>query len=136
MFPNTALNSISPDGRMMQAFPNIFFLKEMAVAWRQQEQGDVSEVGRENLPPTGRLPSLGVSLLTRIIPLTIFARHLGFPAQPCTAIYERQPLQHWTRELKRRSYSTERGNSSQVLPQFIVKKLPHGISTFTCLRTG
>src|SRR5258706_15504546 len=29
MFPNTALNSISPDVRMMQAFPNIFFLKEI-----------------------------------------------------------------------------------------------------------
>ncbi len=25
MFPNTALNSISPDVRMLQAFPNIFF---------------------------------------------------------------------------------------------------------------
>jgi hypothetical protein len=25
MFPNTALNSISPDVRTMQAFPNIFF---------------------------------------------------------------------------------------------------------------
>src|SRR5258706_12732071 len=29
MFPNTALNSISPDVRMMQAFPNIFLLKEI-----------------------------------------------------------------------------------------------------------
>jgi hypothetical protein len=30
MFPNNTLNSISPDGYMTQAFPNIFFLKEMA----------------------------------------------------------------------------------------------------------
>src|SRR5258706_14643336 len=29
MFPNTALNSISPDVRMMKAFPNIFLLKEI-----------------------------------------------------------------------------------------------------------
>ena len=31
MFPNTALNSISPGVRIMQAFPNIFFLKEVAI---------------------------------------------------------------------------------------------------------
>jgi len=30
LFPNNTLNSISPDGYMTQAFPNIFFLKEMA----------------------------------------------------------------------------------------------------------
>ena len=29
MFPNTALNSISPAVRMLQAFPNIFFLKKL-----------------------------------------------------------------------------------------------------------
>ena len=29
MFPNTALNSISPDVRMLQAFPNIFFFIEL-----------------------------------------------------------------------------------------------------------
>jgi len=31
MFPNNSLKSISPDVRVMQAFPNIFFLKQVAV---------------------------------------------------------------------------------------------------------
>lgn len=29
MFPNTALNSISPDVRILQAFPNSFFFIEL-----------------------------------------------------------------------------------------------------------
>jgi len=29
MFPNNALKSISPDVRKMQAFPNLFFLKNL-----------------------------------------------------------------------------------------------------------
>ncbi len=44
MFPNTALNSISPDVRMMQAFPNIFFLKEIVVG-SSQEKGTLRSVG-------------------------------------------------------------------------------------------
>jgi hypothetical protein len=35
MFPNNSLKSISPDVRMMQAFPNIFFFKEIAVGYSQ-----------------------------------------------------------------------------------------------------
>ena len=30
MFPNKSLKSISPNGRMMQAFPNKIFFKEIA----------------------------------------------------------------------------------------------------------
>jgi hypothetical protein len=44
MFPNTALKSISPDVHMMQAFPNIFFLKEIVVV-SSQEKGTLHSVG-------------------------------------------------------------------------------------------
>ena len=38
MFPNNSLKSISPDVRMMQAFPNIFFLKEIVVGSSQEKE--------------------------------------------------------------------------------------------------
>ena len=38
MFPNNSLKSISPDVRMMQTFPNIFFLKEMVVGSSQEKE--------------------------------------------------------------------------------------------------
>jgi len=38
MFPNNSLKSISPDVRVMQAFPNIFFLKQVAVGDSQGSQ--------------------------------------------------------------------------------------------------
>jgi DNA invertase Pin-like site-specific DNA recombinase len=40
-------------------------------------------------------------------------------------------LRYWTREPMRKSSSTRRVTSFQVLPQIIVKKVPHGILTFT-----
>ncbi len=38
MFPNNSLKSISPDVRMMQAFPNIFFLKEIVVGSSHEKE--------------------------------------------------------------------------------------------------
>src|SRR5260370_2002037 len=55
-----------------------------------QEREDVSEVRQENSEQTGKLLWLSVSLLTRSIPLTTFARRLGFPARHCTAMSERR----------------------------------------------
>jgi hypothetical protein len=50
MFPNTALKSISPDVHVMQAFPNIFFLKQVAVGDSQGKR-TLRSMGLFNLTP-------------------------------------------------------------------------------------